>query len=432
MITLFSKTKQPKFEAALQIPNGNSVAGLDHLFAARAEFMGLNQTHLDAIKDISPLLLEMADEAIELILDHLATFPNLDEIATSKTSRERLHTVFKAYLATILKGSFDDSYHSMRERMGNIHLRAGLPIGWFLATFGTFQSLFIPKIIEHLQDNPEQLATTLLALNHLFNLDGQMIVEDYMNSKIAQIEESHTRNLELRDELQAISQELAVSMEQSEASIVETAAKTLEIKTNTVQTSKSSTNLVHLTLQYEKQIEDMKESFDVLAEKMDSSIMKTETLKDISGQITKMTNEIQKVADQTNLLALNAAIEAARAGQEGRGFTVVANEVRKLAENSKSMSHEIVELITQSTENIEALVEIMKSMNALSYSSKENMNQVRTGIMTVKFEMNNFIEMFNKNAADLDFIADAIEEINSTTHNLTKLSGKLYDKAENL
>ncbi|WP_396021188.1 methyl-accepting chemotaxis protein [Bacillus sp. S/N-304-OC-R1] len=259
-----------------------------------------------------------------------------------------------------------------------------------------------------------------------------MVVEDYMNSKIAQIEETHTKNLALRDELLSISQELALSMEESEASIVETAAKTQEIKTNTVQTSKSSKNLVNLTLQYEKQIEDMKESFDGLAERIENSIIKTETLKDISGQITNMTNEIQKVADQTNLLALNAAIEAARAGQEGRGFTVVANEVRKLAENSKNMSHEIVELITQSTQNIEALVEIMKSMNELSFSSKDNMNQVRTGIMTVKFEMSNFLEMFNKNASDLDFIADAIEEINTTTHNLTKLSGKLYDKAENL
>ncbi|WP_442854463.1 methyl-accepting chemotaxis protein [Bacillus sp. FJAT-29937] len=162
------------------------------------------------------------------------------------------------------------------------------------------------------------------------------------------------------------------------------------------------------------------------------SISKTESLKDISGQISNMTHEIQKVADQTNLLALNAAIEAARAGHEGRGFTVVANEVRNLAENSKRMSNHIVELISQSTLNIESLVDIMNGMNALSFSSQSNINQVRTGILTVKYEMSNFLEMFNRNAADLDFIADSIQDINQSTHNLTKLSSKLFDKAENL
>lgn len=433
MIKLFSRIdNHPKYEAHIQLKQGTPVIGLNHLYNERAKFMGLSEEHLQSLKDISPFLFEAIDEGIDMVLNHIFEFPYLKEIATNKTSRERLVKVFTSYISSILEGSFDETFHTMRNRMGSIHLKAGLPIGWFLATFSSFQSFIIPKVVEHLQDQPKQLATTLLAINHVFNLDGQMVVEDYMNSKIAQIEESHNKNLILSKELITISHDLAASMEQSEAAVLETTNKTQIIKENNLQTSKSSTNLVNLTLQYEKKIEEMTKSFDELVEKMNDSIMRTEALKDISGKITNMTQEIQKVADQTNLLALNAAIEAARAGHEGKGFSVVANEVRKLAENSKTMSNHIVELISQSTANIDSLARIMSEMNTFSISSQTNMTQVKSGLTTVKSEMSNFIDMFNHNSKGLDFIAHSIQEISQTTQNLSQLSLNLIDKAESL
>jgi methyl-accepting chemotaxis protein len=191
------------------------------------------------------------------------------------------------------------------------------------------------------------------------------------------------------------------------------------------------------------------EGMNRVAEVVKKSAETVQALGKSSDQIGEIVQVIDDIADQTNLLALNAAIEAARAGEQGRGFAVVADEVRKLAERTTKATKEIAAMIKQIQKDTEGAVISMKlgteevergksladkagqSLNQI-ISSADEVVDIVTQVAAASEEQSSAAEQISKNveaissvtnesAIGVQHIARAAEDLNRLTVNLHEM-----------
>lgn len=191
------------------------------------------------------------------------------------------------------------------------------------------------------KDEVGQMGTSINNfISSLRDLIGQIIdVSGKFSSQASTLYNEAERNREIASGTTNETNMLATSITQMSASVHEV-AQNASNAANQAQLASSETS------QGQSVVEQTKNTINELSKEVAQSAVAIETLKDDTTKIDDVVNVIRGIAEQTNLLALNAAIEAARAGEQGRGFAVVADEVRALASRTQSSTDEIQEMIS--------------------------------------------------------------------------------------
>ena len=159
-----------------------------------------------------------------------------------------------------------------------------------------------------------------------------------------------------------------------------------------------------------------------LSGQLQSSVLSAQELAKESESIGSVLNVIQDIAEQTNLLALNAAIEAARAGEQGRGFAVVADEVRALASRTHDATVEISDIISSLQQRTQSIVTIMQSCGEEGQRSRDEASVIGDVLERITYEVNEISEMAQSVATAIGQQSVAANEINRNVVIINEIS----------
>ncbi len=412
---------------------------------------------LDKIEAQYGFWIQFVDRVIETRKDK-----GLEQAATlveSGTGKKYLDGI-RSYVDMIVVDQQKDLNNRIDSLNQQVFLSKVVTIG--LSAFAVLLAIFFGIILSHtIKTNTRKISRSILEIAnaggdltkriHVKSKDELADLASDTNQLIAGIAILVKQVSEMAENVSASSQELLASAEETSRTITSIAETSTEIAAGSDQTtSRMSTSLEKMNSLEEaarflfnqaEQVRETARDMRVVAERggktvqassskmlnieetMSNTSETVEALGQRSSQITTIIGTITDIAEQTNLLALNAAIEAARAGEHGRGFAVVADEVRKLAEQSRQAAKGVTEIVHS----------IQEEVNVIIKQNSDGVKEVIAGVEITNetnASLEDILNQTTKTTVVVDEMVGHIQETLSLSHDVAASFALVNEIAE--
>ena len=324
-------------------------------------------------------------------------------------------------------------------------------IGLIVATFTAGAMLWLTRKINVPLGRSVEVANTLAGGNLTVTIEasskdetGQLL--NAMKEMAEKIKKIIAEVKTTADNVASASEQLSASSEQMSRGVVEQSGRASQIATSSSEMSQtvidvaknastiasSAADTAKVAQEGESVVSRSVEEVKAIAATVSESAQMVSALGERSKQIGEIVSVINDIADQTNLLALNAAIEAARAGEQGRGFAVVADEVRKLAERTAKATSEISGMITAIQDEVDKAVHAMDEGTKRVNTGVEYSEKAGESLHNIVSSVNGLQSMVQQIASATEEMSTVSEQISGDIETIASVSKETSTGAEQI
>jgi methyl-accepting chemotaxis protein len=375
--------------------------------------VAIGKSIIGSLREVSKRMKQMDDRCIQSLSDGMAALESGDLTVAATSTTEQVPDPSGDEVGQMLR-----VFNSMLEKVQ--------------ATIARYEAMraSLTGMVSNLRANAESVSNAgdQLAVSAGQTNEAAECIAETMQALAAGADESAQNGAQIASgttQLAEAATELAVAMD--------ALAKTIgDVQHGNEAQRLSTTQTVESIETGSEAVQKIIESMGRIGKQVEASAKAVALLGEKGQLINEIVGTIGDIAEQTNLLALNAAIEAARAGEQGKGFAVVADEVRKLAERSATATQEIATLIAEVRSEVDAAVEAMSSSDKEVLEGAQCSSEANEALKTIMASSSQMSEVTAKNLELVRAMAENAQGVSVTIQTVATVSEENASFAEHL